>query len=471
MLIIIIFFCFSSPTEEDVRPEEEMADLLQKSLHQMGPLQVTTGHREDGEFEMVTPRPRLMDNLPSVQRSEPLCQLDWELHFDDQGKLLDLTDLKQKVFRGGVEPEIRNEVWKFLLGFYAWDSTTASRQETRKRKVDDYHRMKMQWKSITEDQESRFMAFHERKSQIEKDVGRTDRTHPFFEGDDNPNVQLLQDILMTYVMYNFDLGYVQGMSDLLAPILSVMENEVDAFWCFAGFMRRVQANFDFDQGGIKKQLQDLTDIIKVFDPDFYAYLDTRDSGNLFFCFRWLLIWFKRELAFNDVMRLWEVIWSDHPCPNFHLLVCTALMENERPSIVENKFGFSEILKHINDLSHRIDLDAVLKKAEAIWIRANESNLPNNVRSILGIPLDQEHPEPAATASVRPPSSASIEVIEEPTTSECSRNARSKPMAIRGRERRRNDDNCGSLNESSSVEVLSPMDDEEKFEQSLVTNFL
>ena len=44
---------------------------------------------------------------------------------------------------------------------------------------------------------------------------------------------------MTYGMYNFDLGYVQGMSDLLAPILVVTENEVDAFWCFAGFMDRV----------------------------------------------------------------------------------------------------------------------------------------------------------------------------------------------------------------------------------------
>lgn len=40
----------------------------------------------------------------------------------------------------------------------------------------------------------------------EKDVTRTDRTHKFFEGEGNPNLQVLNDILMTYCMYNFDLG-------------------------------------------------------------------------------------------------------------------------------------------------------------------------------------------------------------------------------------------------------------------------
>lgn len=70
-------------------------------------------------------------------------------------------------------------------------------------------------------------------------MNRTDRTLPFFEGDNNANLALLSDILMTYVMYNFDLGYVQGMSDLLSPILILMSNEVDAFWCFVGLMDRV----------------------------------------------------------------------------------------------------------------------------------------------------------------------------------------------------------------------------------------
>lgn len=73
----------------------------------------------------------------------------------------------------------------------------------------------------------------------EKDVNRTDRNHPFFEGEHNPNVTLLHDILMTYVMYNFDLGYVQGMSDLLAPILYVTQHEATAFWCFVGYMNMV----------------------------------------------------------------------------------------------------------------------------------------------------------------------------------------------------------------------------------------
>ena len=45
---------------------------------------------------------------------------------------------------------------------------------------------------------------------MEKDVKRTDRTHEFFLGDDNPNLDKLQDILLTYIMFNFDVGYVQG---------------------------------------------------------------------------------------------------------------------------------------------------------------------------------------------------------------------------------------------------------------------
>lgn len=105
--------------------------------------------------------------------------------------------------------------------------------------------MKLQWRSVTEGQENRFSEYRDRKSLVEKDVNRTDRTHPFFAGDNNPHLAVLQDILMTYVMYNFDLGYVQGMSDILAPLLLLLGNEVDSFWCFVGFMEKIVSDFFF----------------------------------------------------------------------------------------------------------------------------------------------------------------------------------------------------------------------------------
>ena len=36
------------------------------------------------------------------------------------------------------------------------------------------------------------------------------------------------------------------MSDLAAPLLAVLQDEADGFWCFAALMERLQANFDTD---------------------------------------------------------------------------------------------------------------------------------------------------------------------------------------------------------------------------------
>ena len=126
------------------------------------------------------------------------------------------------------------------------------------------------------DQEARFAKFRDRKHRIgiqnkmsllleltgliAKDVVRTDRHLEYFKEPDSDALKKLSDILITYSFYNFDLGkryctweffsllplticlslfspgYVQGMNDLLAPILFVMGDEADAFWCFKSLM-------------------------------------------------------------------------------------------------------------------------------------------------------------------------------------------------------------------------------------------
>ena len=45
---------------------------------------------------------------------------------------------------------------------------------------------------------------------LDKDVLHTDRDHPLFSDPDSPKLVQLEDILKTYVMYNFDLGNSRG---------------------------------------------------------------------------------------------------------------------------------------------------------------------------------------------------------------------------------------------------------------------
>ncbi|XP_034243519.1 TBC1 domain family member 15 [Thrips palmi] len=373
------------PAEDDEDDENHVAELLNQSLNNFDDPVIANVSGE--EYEVIgshtTP---VLPSRPLVTRGSPLSVDRWAQAMDAEGKVTDFAAIKKIVFHGGVSPTLRYEVWKFLLGYYPWNSTYAERMHLRKAKVEEYFKMKQQWKSMTPGQEERFSDFRDRKSLIDKDVKRTDRVLPFFAGDDNPNVEVLNSILMTYLMYNFDLGYVQGMSDLLSPILQLMSNEADTFWCFAGFMERVCTNFDMDQAGMKLQLQQLHTLLSVLDPQFTQYLDRHDSGNMFFCFRWLLVLFKREFSQEDIMRLWEVFWSDLPCPNFHLLFCAAILDSEKETLYANNSGFTEILKHVNELSMTINIDSTLCKAEGLYAQllSIESNLPDAVRIIIGL---------------------------------------------------------------------------------------
>jgi hypothetical protein len=41
-------------------------------------------------------------------------------------------------------------------------------------------------------------------------------------------------------------------------------------------------------------------------------VESKGVLQLFFCYRWILINFKREFVFEDVLRLWEVKKADDP---------------------------------------------------------------------------------------------------------------------------------------------------------------
>ncbi|KNC74889.1 hypothetical protein SARC_12574, partial [Sphaeroforma arctica JP610] len=95
------------------------------------------------------------------------------------------------------------------------------------------------------------------------------------------------------------------MSDILGPILEVMDDEVDAFWCFVGIMDRVENNFQKDQNGVHTLLGRLSRLLRYYDPELTAHFAANGCENMFFCFRWVIINMKREFDYDSLQKLWE----------------------------------------------------------------------------------------------------------------------------------------------------------------------
>ena len=218
---------------------------------------------------------------------------------------------------------------------------------------------------------------------VEKDVHRTDRHIPLFAGEDIPhpepdspfadvgtNVHLeqMKDMLLTYNEYNRSLGYVQGMSDLLAPIYAVTQDDALAFWAFTGFMERMERNFLRDQSGMRAQLLAFDQLVQLLDPKLYLHLQSADSTNFFFFFRMFLVWYKREFDWPDVLRLWESLWTDYLSSSFHLFIALAILEKHRDVIMQHLKHFDEVLKYVNELSGTMDLSSTLVRAEGLFRR-------------------------------------------------------------------------------------------------------
>jgi hypothetical protein len=126
---------------------------------------------------------------------------------------------------------------------------------------------------------------------IEKDVVRTDRGNPYFAGEGNVNIETMKNILLNFAFYNSGIGYTQGMSDLLAPVLCELKNESETFWCFVGLMQ-LKAIFVCTptDNDIDKNLKYLRELIRLMVPMFYEHLQKHnDAMELLFCHRWILL--------------------------------------------------------------------------------------------------------------------------------------------------------------------------------------
>ncbi|XVF51220.1 hypothetical protein PTKIN_Ptkin04bG0167200 [Pterospermum kingtungense] len=198
-------------------------------------------------------------------------------------------------------------------------------------------------------------------------------------------------ILEAYALYDPEIGYCQGMSDLLSPIISVVEDDSEAFWCFVGFMKRARHNFRLDEVGIRRQLNIVSKIINCKDIDLYRHLEMLQAEDCFFVYRMVVVLFRRELNFEQTLCLWEVMWADQaairagiaksawgrlrlrapPTDDLLLYAIAACVLQRRKLIIEKYSSMDEILRECNSMAGHLDVWKLLDDAHDLVVNLHD----------------------------------------------------------------------------------------------------
>lgn len=198
-------------------------------------------------------------------------------------------------------------------------------------------------------------------------------------------------ILEAYALHDPEIGYCQGMSDLLSPIVAVMTEDHEAFWCFVRFMRKARHNFRLDETGIRRQLSRVSKIIKSKDSHLYKHLEKVQAEDCFFVYRMVVVLFRRELSFEQTLCLWEVMWADQaairagigrsgwnrirqrapPTEDLLLYAIAASVLQRRKQIIEKYSSMDEIIRECNNMAGQLDVWKLLDDAHDLVVSVHD----------------------------------------------------------------------------------------------------
>ncbi|XP_052241020.1 USP6 N-terminal-like protein isoform X2 [Dreissena polymorpha] len=195
--------------------------------------------------------------------------------------------LTRRVYKG-IPDKLRGDVWSKLLGV----SFVRSEQD------GVYNRMKARARAISP---------HIR--QIDLDVNRTYRNNTMFRERYGVKQQALFHVLAAYSMYNTEVGYCQGMSEIAALLLMYM-NEEDAFWALSQLFtdkRHGMHGFFIQSFPKLMRFQEHHDnVLKKFLPKIRKHLEKEGIDSGLYTIKYFLQCFLDRMPFTLTLRVWDV---------------------------------------------------------------------------------------------------------------------------------------------------------------------
>ncbi|KAJ3104106.1 hypothetical protein HDU97_009555 [Phlyctochytrium planicorne] len=216
---------------------------------------------------------------------------------------------------------------------------------------------------------------------IRQDVERTMPDQPFFRQEQVQDV--LTNILFVWSKLNPDVSYRQGMHEILAPVLYVVDKdkctslqtsvddklfsvifdekyvEHDTAVLFYRIMRAAKPFYETGNdvegkpiitrhgksSGQSRVLPIVThckkiqnDLLRVLDSELCDHLNSLGIEPQLYGLRWLRLLFGREFALDEVLTLWDGLFADDPNLGLVDWVCVALLVFMRRDLLNGDFS-------------------------------------------------------------------------------------------------------------------------------------
>ncbi|KAM6204963.1 uncharacterized protein WM294_004475 isoform 1-T1 [Sarcoramphus papa] len=226
--------------------------------------------------------------LEEKQKQQEIERVDkWLKMLKKWGKYRNSDKMCRRVYKG-IPLQVRGQVWSLLLDV----------EKMKKENKGKYEQMKEQAKS-----------FSSEIKQIDLDVNRTFRNHIMFRDRYGVKQQALFHVLSAYSVYNTEVSYCQGMSQIAAILLMYL-NEEDAFWALAQLLTNQRhAMHGFFIPGFPKlqrfQAHHEQILSKLF-PKLKKHMDKEQMTTGIYTTKWFLQCFIDRTPFTLTLRLWDI---------------------------------------------------------------------------------------------------------------------------------------------------------------------
>ncbi|XP_010147630.1 PREDICTED: USP6 N-terminal-like protein [Eurypyga helias] len=223
-----------------------------------------------------------------IQKQQEIERVDkWLKMLKKWGKYRNSDKMCRRVYKG-IPLQVRGQVWSLLLDV----------EKMKNENNGKYEQMKEQAKS-----------FSSEIKQIDLDVNRTFRNHIMFRDRYGVKQQALFHVLSAYSVYNTEVSYCQGMSQIAAILLMYL-NEEDAFWALAQLLTNQRhAMHGFFIPGFPKlqrfQAHHEQILSKLF-PKLKKHMDKEQMTTGIYTTKWFLQCFIDRTPFTLTLRLWDI---------------------------------------------------------------------------------------------------------------------------------------------------------------------